>query len=172
MTAPILETDRLTLEPLSAAHAEPLYAIYRQPGVGRFLITRPTTRHEFERVFARALQFEASHGMWAIVDKASAAIVGRIGFFAFGETARPELAFLLAKSHWGRGLATEASRTCLWQAFERRAWEEVIALVRPENSAAIRVLDKLRLTPERTLTLATQPAILYQLSRSNYLSFV
>ena len=157
---------------MSAAHAEALYAIYRQPGVGRFLITRPTTRPEFDRLFERALEFEASHAMWAIADKVSAAIIGRIGFFAFGATARPELAFLLAESHSGRGLVTEASSACLRQAFERRAWQEVIALVRPENSAAIRVLDKLRMTPERTLTLGAKPAILYRLSRSTFVSFV
>jgi hypothetical protein len=61
-TLAILETPRLKLEPPSSAHADALYSIYCQPGVGRFLITCPTTRSDFDRVFERALRFGASHG--------------------------------------------------------------------------------------------------------------
>jgi ribosomal-protein-alanine N-acetyltransferase len=164
-----LETVRLRLEPLSAAHADALYAIYREPAVRRFLITCPTTRADFDRIFARALECQATHGMWAITDAATGTLLGRIGYFAFGDLARPELAFLLAEASWGRGLATEAGSACLCHAFEHRPWNEVVAVVRPGNAAAIRVLGKLHLRPEQTVMLGDQPATLYQVSRDRFM---
>jgi RimJ/RimL family protein N-acetyltransferase len=163
--AAVLDTSRLRLEPLSPAHAEPLYAIYCQPGVRRHLITRPATRLEFDRLFERTLAFAASHGMWAVLGKTTSAVIGRVGFFAFGERARPELAVLLASESWGRGLATEASVACLRHAFGRLGWDEVVALVRPANLAAIAVLGRLGMRHEDDVVLAGELVHLYAVRR-------
>jgi len=157
-----LETPRLRLEPLSPSHADALYAIYREPEVRRFLITCPSNRAEFERIFEHALRFEATHGMWAIVDPALPATIGRVGFFAFGEHARPEIAFLLSQRFWGRGLATEAAAASLAFGFSRHGWVEVIGIVRPMNDPAIRVLAKLGMRREREIVLGSAPAIVYR----------
>jgi len=157
----LITTAHLRLEPLVPAHAEALYAIYREPGVRRFLITRPASRDDFDRLFDNALRFAASHGMWAIVDPTTDVMIGRVGFYAFGETARPELAFLLSERFWGRGLATEAATAALRFGFQQRGWTEVVALVRPANAAAIGVLRKLAMQPERTIVVNDAPAVLY-----------
>ena len=61
-----LGTPRLLLEPLDVSHADALHALYRDPEVARHLITRPASRAAFQEVFARALAFASSHGMWAL----------------------------------------------------------------------------------------------------------
>lgn len=167
--SPVVTTTRLRLEPLAPDHLESLYQIYQEPAVGRFLITRPADRAEFERVFQHALSFGASHGMWAIYARPANELIGRVGFFAFGAERRPELAFLLSARFWGRGLATEASRAALDFGFSTHGWPECVALVRPENRAALRVCTKLGMQFEIDVELGGTAARLYQLTRAAFI---
>lgn len=161
-----LETQRLRLVPLAANHADALYRIYAEPAVAQFLFTRPRSSDEFTAIFDRALQFGESHGMWAVLLRENETLIGRVGFFAFGEAKRPELAFLLSQSAWGRGLATEACARALKHALPSHSWHEVIALVRPTNAGALRVVEKLGLSLESDFLLNGEVARLYQASRS------
>lgn len=163
-----IDTARLRLEPLGPAHADALYAIYSDPAVRRFLITCPNDRFDFDRLFAHALGFAATHGMWAVTRKPSGEVIGRLGFFAFGAAARPELAFLLSSACWGQGLATEAASAALRDAFLRRDWRAVVALVRPGNRAAIRVLAKLGMMYEQSVTIRQLDVCLYQVTRGGF----
>jgi ribosomal-protein-alanine N-acetyltransferase len=161
----MVETSRLLLEPLSAGHADAVYSIYSEPSVRAFLITCPASRADFDRIFRDALEFGRTHGMWAVVYKPTRAVIGRVGFLAFGESARPELAFLLSEPFWGRGLATEASSACVRYVFDRRGWREVVAVLRPANHAAIRVVTKLGMSAEQTVALGGVPAVIYRVGR-------
>jgi [ribosomal protein S5]-alanine N-acetyltransferase len=166
--SPVVTTARLRLEPLALDHLESLYQIYQEPAVGRFLITRPADRAEFERVFQHTLSFGGSHGMWAIYTQPLNELIGRVGFFAFGAERRPELAFLLSARFWGRGLATEAARAALEFGFSTHGWPECVALVRPENRAAQRVCRKLGMQYETDVELGGMAALLYQLTREAF----
>jgi [ribosomal protein S5]-alanine N-acetyltransferase len=160
-----LETQRLRLVPLAANHADALYRVYAEPAVAQYLFTRPRTSDEFAVIFDRALQFGESHGMWALLSREDETLVGRVGFFAFGEAERPELAYLVSRSAWGRGLATEACARALEHALQSHSWREVVALIRPTNAAAVRVVEKLGFSLESDLGLNGEPARLYQASR-------
>jgi [ribosomal protein S5]-alanine N-acetyltransferase len=161
-----LDTARLVLEPLAPSHAEALYSVYQEPAVSRFLITRPRSRAEFDEILHRTLAFGRSHGMWAVLRKGEPTLIGRVGFFAFGEAGRPELAFLLSSSAWGRGYATEACRAALHRALSAHPWAEVVAVVRPANTLAERVVQKLGFSPEREVELEGEPAVLFRTARS------
>ena len=158
--------ERLRLEPLAPGHAGALHRIYAEPGVADLLFTRPRSREEFASAFDRALRFGETHGMWAVFARGREALLGRVGFFAFGEEKRPELVFLLSRSAWGRGLATEACARALEHAVRSRPWSEVVALVRPGNVAAVRVVEKVGFAPESDLLFGGEEARLYRASRS------
>ena len=53
-----------------------------------------------------------------------------------------EVGYHLARAFWGRGYATEAARACLRYGFEQLKLERIVAVVRPENVASRRVLEK------------------------------
>jgi ribosomal-protein-alanine N-acetyltransferase len=165
-----LETARLRLVPLAPEHADALHEIYGDPAVRRFLISRPDSRAEFDGIFARALECGRTLGMWAILPRDGDRLLGRCGFYAFSERARPELAILLASEAWGRGLATEAARACLRFAFDEKRFSEVIAVVRPGNASALRLLHKLGMSPEATIEIGGEPAQLHRVSRAEFAS--
>ena len=54
----------------------------------------------------------------------------------------------LARRSWGRGLATEAARIALRDAFERLRLDRIISIARPANTASTRIMEKLGLTFE------------------------
>jgi|GEM_PF-2947218 len=156
-----LETSRLTLEPLSEAHADALYALYTDSRVSRFLFTKSTSREEFDAILRHSVAFGKTHGMWAVISNDERKLIGRIGFYAFGEVERPELAFLLASNRWGLGYATEACRVALCHACQLHSWREVVAIVQPANAPAIRVLTKLGFAPEAEFELKENRAVLF-----------
>jgi RimJ/RimL family protein N-acetyltransferase len=164
----ILETERLRLEPLAPEHAEALRAIWSDREVARFLISRPASLAEQDALFARNLEAARRFGLWALRERASGSVVGRAGFFAFGERERPELAFLLARASWGRGLAREAARAALRRGFGALGFTEVVALVRPSNARAVRVLAALGFASESRLVLGGAPADLYRVDAARF----
>ena len=163
-----IETRRLTLDPLAPEHADDLYRIYSEPAVARFLITRPRSPTDFHEIFQRMLDFGRTLGMWALIHKEHGSLMGRCGFFAFSNEARPEFAVLLSQAWWGRGFATEVGRACLEHALQTRGWPEVVAVVRPVNAGAIHVLVKLGMEADEQIEIESEPAVVYRLNRADY----
>jgi hypothetical protein len=54
-----------------------------------------------------------------------------------------EVAYELVRDHWGRGIATELAGACLAVAFGELGLARVVALSYPENSASVRVMQKI-----------------------------
>jgi [ribosomal protein S5]-alanine N-acetyltransferase len=160
MTA--LETDRLLLRPLTMDDLGPLATIYADPEVRRFFpetLTRDETREELEWLI-EVYDGRYGFGLWATVLNETGEFIGRCGLLPWRVTSSGkgclaldhadefpdaeavyeiELAYLLAKEHWGRGLATEAARSIVHDAFERLRVTRLIALIDPDNEASLKV---------------------------------
>ncbi len=65
-----------------------------------------------------------------------------------------EFGYTLARSSWGRGLATEAATACLRYAFEKLRLPELFASVDSRNTASQRVLEKIGFIYQREEQLA------------------
>jgi len=76
-----------------------------------------------------------------------------------------EVGWLVARSHWGRGLATEGGRASLAHAFETLGVDHVISLIRPDNAASIRVAEKLGERPEGEFDLFGEKTLVYGIAR-------
>jgi ribosomal-protein-alanine N-acetyltransferase len=144
----ILETERLRLRPMDDGDYEPLCALYADPEVMRYVAGVRTREQTRERLDAM-IDHWARHGfgIWALYHRPDNAFVGRcgVGFFHGGEA---ELAYTLARSFWGRGLATEAARAAVAVAFERLHLPQVVAYADVENTASQRVMIKLGMRPD------------------------
>jgi uncharacterized protein (DUF1697 family) len=63
-----------------------------------------------------------------------------------------EVAYLLGRRYWGRGLATEAVGAILRLGFEGYGFRRIVAAVDPANVASIRVAEKAGMSYEREVT--------------------
>jgi len=66
----------------------------------------------------------------------------------------------------GRGLATEAMRAAIADAWERTGADHLVAYIRPENAASLRVAEKLGFRfRENGLTRSGDPMLVFELRR-------
>ena len=79
-----------------------------------------------------------------------------------------EIGWWLARRHWGRGLATEAARCALRDAFERVGLERLISVAMVGNAASLRVMEKLGLRRQREFESEGARLVQYGLSRAEY----
>jgi RimJ/RimL family protein N-acetyltransferase len=78
--------------------------------------------------------------------------VGAVSVSPTGDPCRAELGYVLARAHWGRGVATAAVKRTLATVFaEVQGLERVEALVDVANPASQRVLEKAGFTREAVL---------------------
>ena len=80
-------------------------------------------------------------------------MIGWAGLQYLPELEVTEVGFLLDRSWWGKGYATEAARAALQFGFEDFKLKQIIALVHPENLASQRVIEKLGMMYESTIAL-------------------
>jgi ribosomal-protein-alanine N-acetyltransferase len=62
-----------------------------------------------------------------------------------------EVAYLMDKTYWGKGLATEAAKGIRDYAFNNLNLSRLICLIDPENTASIKVAQKIGMTLEKRL---------------------
>ena len=91
-------------------------------------------------------------------ERATGALVGRIGFFEPEGWPGFELGWMLRRDAWGKGYATEGARRALAHAFTELGRDHVISLILPGNDPSIRVAERLgeRLERRRSCS-ATRP---------------
>jgi ribosomal-protein-alanine N-acetyltransferase len=104
----------------------------------------PPTLAKVEKLVSAQLQHWAEHGYgwWAVVPRGSVELIGWAGLQFLPETNETEVAYLLARPYWGRGLATEAARASLEFGFDRLDLTCIVGIVHPKNIASRRVLEK------------------------------
>jgi RimJ/RimL family protein N-acetyltransferase len=164
-----LETDRLVLRAFTNADLEPYCSMCSDPEVMRFVGDgRTLSRTDAWRhiaLFLGTWQLRG-YGMWAVEDKATGRFVGRVGYLHPEGWPGIELAWALARSYWGRGLASEAAQACLKHGFVSCGFEHVIHLIHPENRKSIAVAERLGAKPEGSTVIFGQPALTYGIRRS------
>jgi ribosomal-protein-alanine N-acetyltransferase len=82
-------------------------------------------------------------GFWAVVEKASGAVIGMCGLVKRDILPDPDLGYAFLPEYFGQGLAFEATRACVTAAKRDFALPRLLAIVNPGNQPSRRVLDKL-----------------------------
>ena len=157
---PTLETPRLRLRPLASSDEADLIALDSDPEVMRYVgspagVKSPAETRERARLRIREEQrgdYEPL-GFWRIEGRGDrafhgvAALIrmpgGRMPSGRMPDSEDVEVAYRLARSAWGRGIATEAAGALVAHALGPLALPRVVAVTYPANQASQRVLDKL-----------------------------
>ncbi len=147
--APLMETERLRLEPLGHEHAEAI-----TPVIGHPLISDTTSSIPHPYTVADAHWFadhvadESRHErVWVMLRKDTGTLVGGCGLVVDDERREAELGYWVGVDHWGNGYATEGGVAALGDAFGGMALDRVHACFYLRNPSSGRVLVKLGMTP-------------------------
>jgi RimJ/RimL family protein N-acetyltransferase/ribosomal protein S18 acetylase RimI-like enzyme len=147
-----LAGGRFTLRPFRALDAEDVFAYASDDEFLRYLpIPKPYTRESATQFLARQAARDPGQRVdWAI-DVAGRAC-GGVNIRFVVERRVGEIGYAVARSCWGQGLATDASRLVVGSAF--RTYPELFrvrATADARNAASIRVMEKLGMRREGLL---------------------
>jgi ribosomal-protein-alanine N-acetyltransferase len=172
----ILETNRLLLRRLVLDDFDALYALYRDPEMRQYFppegaspdrtLTREETQEELEW-FLNGHPRHPELGLWATILKENGAFIGRCGLlpWAIDGQDEVEVAYMIAKRYWRRGLATEAARGIRDYAFEQLGLSRLISMIDPANAASIGVATAIGMTLERQAEDEHGPYLIYSMTR-------
>lgn len=166
---PSIETDRLLLRMIRADDLDLFASLLSDPDVVKYVGNgKPAGREEAARALESIIKHWETHGFgrWAVVDKSSGEFIGFGGLRSLFGT--PEVVYHLAKSHWGKGYATELARAALRFGFEERGFDRIVAIAKPQNAGSIHVMDKLGLRFEREARYYDLDVVQYEISRQEF----
>jgi RimJ/RimL family protein N-acetyltransferase len=165
-----LETPRLRLRHHRREDFADCVALWADPRVVRYIGGQPSSEEE---VWARILRYAGhwawlGYGFWIIHEKSTGAHVGEAGFADFHRALpislgdAPEIGYVLAPAHHGKGYGTEiAQAICAW-ADTRFEDPRTACLIHPENVASIRVATKCGFAEFARTTYKDAPAVLLE----------
>jgi RimJ/RimL family protein N-acetyltransferase len=162
-----LETDRLRFRMFRDDDIDEYAGMCADPEVMRHLTGQPMTRLEAWRHMAMLLGHWTlrGYGVWAVEEKRTGELLGRIGFHNPDGWPGFELGWTLKRSAWGKGYATEGARFLLNYAFTEMDRDHVISVIRPENLPSIRVAERLGEKLESQTEVMGFPVLVYGIDR-------
>lgn len=165
-----LETERLILRQWSEGDFESYAAICADAEVMRYLGGKPFTRLEAWRHMAFLIGHWQlrGYGHWAVEEKSSGRVIGRLGFLNPQGWPGFEVGWTLSRDSWGKGYASEGARHALRHAFTEMGRDHVISLIHPENKASIKVAERMGEKPEGRTEVLGIPVIIYGISKETW----
>jgi ribosomal-protein-alanine N-acetyltransferase len=171
----ILETKRLLLRRLIMDDLDDLFALYKDPDIRKYfpegILNFEETKEELEWHMNGHPKYPEL-GLWATIHKETEKFIGRCGLLPWTIEGQDEveIAYLLDKSFWGQGLATEAAQGILQYGFEYLQLSRLICLIDPENIASQRVAERIGMSLEKRVDgIAGDnfPTLIYSISKQD-----
>jgi [ribosomal protein S5]-alanine N-acetyltransferase len=140
MALPTLTTSRLILRQITPDDAADIFVAFSDTETMHYMQYKPhqtveETRADLEGEIQRGARY------WAICLKGSDEVLGKVGFL--GGTTIPGAGYIIRRSHWGRGIMTEALRAALSYGFNEMRLDRVELWINEGNRASQRIADKL-----------------------------
>ncbi len=144
MEIPTLPTERLFLRPHRNADFEPYAEMSANPEVMRFIDDVQDRETAFRSFCASIGHWSVrGYGPWAIEERATGRYLGRAGLLNWEGWPGLEVGYALHPSAWGKGYGTEVAARALRYAHEVVGARGVLSCIHPQNTASIRVAEKL-----------------------------
>lgn len=141
----IVSTPRCLVREMTPEDALPLQEIYRHPQIQKYLAEERDDPEQYRRyieLYIQQVYGFYGYGIWTVLDCAGKTVIGRAGFrYRDGEA--PELGYMIGVPWQRQGLAYEVCSAILEYGREVLEFEQVQALVEPDNQASISLCKKL-----------------------------
>jgi RimJ/RimL family protein N-acetyltransferase len=143
-----LETPRLLLRLPEASDAEPFMEIFWDPEVvekKQVTLTEAPGDIDLARRKTAALVDHwdsRGYGLWTVVEKATGQVIGCVGLQNWKGWPGVELAWVIHRSRWSHGFATEAAVAALEWAWASTQIDHIISLINADDLRSMRVATK------------------------------
>jgi len=159
----IAETERLILRELTPEDAEHFFNLNQNPNVIKYTGDSSFTSVEEARNFLKNYKdYERNgYGRWAVVDKSDHTFLGWCGLKYHEETRETDIGFRFFEEYWNKGYASESAAASLNYGFEKLNLPKIIGRAMAENTASIRVLQKMGMLFDREFDFDGNNGVIY-----------
>jgi RimJ/RimL family protein N-acetyltransferase len=141
---PVIETKRLILRVPQLSDLDRWTEFQTDPIATKYLGGPQTGSLAWRSLMAMAGAWHVCGvSMFSVVEKASGRWMGRIGPWRPAGWPGDEVGWGLHQDAWGKGFATEAAVAAMNYAVDVLGWSEIIHTIDPENTASIRLAQRL-----------------------------
>src|SRR6266550_1197897 len=146
----VIETDRLTLEPQTAAHAREMFAVLSDPAIYEYENEPPPSLEWLRARFAKLESRLSANGreQWLnwVIRLPSSELIGYVQA-TVDPNARATIACELSSPYWGRGLARLAVQAMISELVQRYRVHALSAVFKRTNLRSMRLLKRLGFSP-------------------------
>lgn len=141
-----LQTARLTLEPLLAAHAPAMFDVLSDPAIYTFENAPPPSLAWLQERYTKLESRRSADGTQAwlnwVLRLRSGGLIGVVQA-TLGSDGRAFIAYELGSAHWGRGLASEAVAAMIDELAAHYRARLLVAVFKRANTRSRRLLKRL-----------------------------
>ena len=142
----ILKTPRLLLRPIEPGDADAYLDIFTDPETLTYWSSETVRSLDdaADMVAQDIAWVERGEALcWGIALPENDTLIGKISLYFFDrQNRRAETGYILNRSHWGRGLMSEALSTVMEYAFGELGLHRIEADVDPDHAASLALLHK------------------------------
>ena len=145
----LFETERLRLRRFTVDDVTNVLRLTSDAEVMRYIGEgKPMNRIDAWRNMAAALGHWhlRGYGLWAVEEKQSGTLIGRIGLINPDGWPGIEAGWMLRRAFWGKGFATEGARAALQFGFEQIGLDEILSMTVLANEPSWRVMERIGMT--------------------------
>ena len=160
-------TERLRHRAFKVDDAASFFALNGNRDVMRWTGERPIASIDEARAAIAAYpDFDTvGYGRWACELKKTRRIIGFCGLKYLPELDAVDVGYRFLPEFWGRGLATEACAASVRFGFETLGLPRILGIVLPDNTASIRVLQKVGMRMDGEIEYDGSRALQYSIER-------
>jgi len=153
----ILETLRLRLRPMRLEDAPFILELLNEPAFIQNIADKGVRTLDEARAYIQSgpQASYARHGLGLLTVELREPVVsvGICGLIRREGLADVDIGYAFLERHWGAGYAVEAAGAALEHGFRKLGLARIVAITAPGNHASVRVLERIGLHCEGTITL-------------------
>lgn len=162
------KTRRLILRELSIEDTPDLYKICQDKDVCRYIPPLSSPEEELEKhtAYIQNVYSFYGYGLWGVFTQKDNKLIGRAGIQnqIIDGKEELELSYLIDRSHWNQGYATEICRKIIEFAIKELEASRLVAVIAKENAASRQVAKKLGMSLEKEVTYQGFDCFLYSIN--------
>jgi ribosomal-protein-alanine N-acetyltransferase len=167
----IMETPRLIIRKTELSDVPNMMELNSDPLVTQFTGDGAFNSTSQAEIVAQSIlkQYaDFGFGRWMFETKDTHEFIGWCGLKYHPDRDEVDLGYRLLRKHWGKGYATEASHHCINYGFEKLDIKRIIGRALKQNTASIRVFEKLGMKFLEEKILHNEEAVIYEISKERY----